>query len=423
MQLLGASIPRSGHHYLVRMLRSTLGSRLYYCEKYTAVDCCNAIPCTKASGHDLVFLKSHDFDNELDPARTDVRYLVQYRNAVEAIVSDRELYVVQNAPAVTENEGQYAYWLGERAHYFIRFARKWLRHPRDHHFLLDYDDLLREPAERLRALLKFCGVAFDDNALRHAVQEQSLLRDQVVANSNVMVTTAFSTRRIEDSRFYEPTLLGSFEAVLAESAPELVTHRRFPKSRVDDSIVGLVALCRSLEGQLSAAERIPEIKRRLVSFDGHRYAHAAAARALRAGGDLNGAAEALARAIAMGITDTSTLVEAVNVHRAQGKLDRAIVYARRLIEDSPRSGSHRLFLANLLIETGRTDEAIAHAVDALALGITQPHLLAACSNILKIARDTGYRIDIGVTPPTTAPPHATDRDAPDAPKNDASDRP
>jgi len=398
-QLIGASIPRSGHHYLVRVLRATLGSRAYYCERYTVGTCCTAIPCTRASGHDLAFLKSHDLDDELDPTRTDVRFVVQYRNAVEAILSDRELYVARMHPETVWDAGEYAYWLGKRAAYLIRFARKWLRNPRAHHYLLDYGELTRAPAASLRRLLAFCGVAFDETSLRAAIGKQSKIRDSHVPGTIKTVLARFNPRRIESSANYDPNLLAPFEALIADAAPELAAHRYFPNARVDESIVPFVALCRSFEGQPWAAERLPEIKRRLAALDHLAYAHVAAALALRAAGDLDSAGAALDRAVAMGVTDSTALVDAAHLHRAKGDLDRACEYARRLIETYPGHGSHELFLANLLLESGRLGEAIAHAVDALSHGISEQHLLAACSNILKHGRTAGYRIDVEIAPP------------------------
>jgi len=41
--LVGASIPRSGHHFLADMMTAYYGSDIYYCEYYTSPSCCRAV--------------------------------------------------------------------------------------------------------------------------------------------------------------------------------------------------------------------------------------------------------------------------------------------------------------------------------------------------------------------------------------------
>src|SRR4051794_25602386 len=64
--LLGASIPRSGHHYLQRILSHYFQDELFYCEWYTPRDCCKHVPCIKHLNCRITFQKSHDWDLSLD---------------------------------------------------------------------------------------------------------------------------------------------------------------------------------------------------------------------------------------------------------------------------------------------------------------------------------------------------------------------
>ena len=72
------SLPRSGHHYLQRVLSSELGEAFSYCEFYNEPGCCKAFPCNaepywnharhKKMPHTRL-VKSHDF-NLSDPVYT-----------------------------------------------------------------------------------------------------------------------------------------------------------------------------------------------------------------------------------------------------------------------------------------------------------------------------------------------------------------
>jgi len=398
-QLVGASIPRSGHHFLVHLLRGALADRLHYCERYGVDRCCAAIPCQKPAADQLAFLKCHDFDDELDSTRRDVRFVVQYRNAVEAVLSDRELFVARNGSRFTDVPGQYDYWLGLRAHYMIRFAGKWLRRPRDHHFLLDYRDLIAEPAKCVRDLLAFCDVACDEASIREAALARMPLRDNPVDGTQGWSVGAYVPRKVETSRFFDGPLLSQFEAIIADAAPELAEVRYFPTARAKNSLVAFALQCRLAADQRPASTHLQSLRQRLEELAEYGHAHFAFARVLRAAGDLDGAASALTTALELGVADPDALIDAVELSRARGDRSMACVYAERILEAQPDVASHELFMGNLLLEAGRIGDAVVHAARALELGMSQPHLWSACSNILEVGRSNGYRIQVDVRSP------------------------
>src|ERR1041385_1979169 len=89
--LLGASIPRSVHHYLQRTLSRYFKSEIFYCEWYTPSDCCKQVPCTSRRDCRVTYQKSHDWDFSLPSNIADALYLVQFRHPVPEALSDRDL--------------------------------------------------------------------------------------------------------------------------------------------------------------------------------------------------------------------------------------------------------------------------------------------------------------------------------------------
>jgi hypothetical protein len=70
----GVSWPRSGHHLLVRMLKSYFGKVFEYCEFYEPQQCCKQFPCARRGV--VHFSKNHDFDGTANRLR-DVPLIIQ----------------------------------------------------------------------------------------------------------------------------------------------------------------------------------------------------------------------------------------------------------------------------------------------------------------------------------------------------------
>lgn len=69
--LIGASIPRSGHHFLQNLLTKFFGPELHYCEFYSPGDCCQQVPCSRRGDFGIVFQKSHDRNMEVPKSIAD----------------------------------------------------------------------------------------------------------------------------------------------------------------------------------------------------------------------------------------------------------------------------------------------------------------------------------------------------------------
>lgn len=112
----GKSLPRTGHHYLRRLLGETHPGQFSYCEYYQEPGCCKQIPCraeaywsyAREHGQDHIrFIKSHDFDLS-DPfynAPPSVLRLVQIRQPLHLLVSWLELFHLQVNRSLLEEHG------------------------------------------------------------------------------------------------------------------------------------------------------------------------------------------------------------------------------------------------------------------------------------------------------------------------------
>src|SRR5689334_18446600 len=94
--LIGASIPRSGHHFLQKLLLHYFGDELFYCEYYSRNDCCRNVPCTYPGPHLFTYQKSHDRQGEVRKDVGDALYIIQYREPVGEAISDRELDMIDH---------------------------------------------------------------------------------------------------------------------------------------------------------------------------------------------------------------------------------------------------------------------------------------------------------------------------------------
>src|SRR5262249_12953662 len=139
--LIGASIPRSGHHFLQRILSGYFGDSLRYCQWYGPRDCCRQVPCIRTD-HEVIYQKSHDLDFELPRDVAKALYIVQYRPPVPEALSDRELMTDTFAHESFEyrrTRESYAWWLASKAAYYRRFHDKWFRHRVSNGVYLNYE--------------------------------------------------------------------------------------------------------------------------------------------------------------------------------------------------------------------------------------------------------------------------------------------
>jgi hypothetical protein len=90
--LIGVSMPRAGHHFVARLLQALYGDDLFYCERYSEPDCCQAVPCGQRGTRPVTYQKSHDFDVNIPTDIPDATYLIQHRTPVPLLLSARQYY-------------------------------------------------------------------------------------------------------------------------------------------------------------------------------------------------------------------------------------------------------------------------------------------------------------------------------------------
>ncbi len=106
VHLLSKSLPRSGHHHLVGILKQLYGQAFEYCEYYQPSEdrCCKQQPCTRfcniervADGATHVSMqKSHDYeleDQEYAPSGW-LKYIIMTRDFKDAVSSEVKLYLI-----------------------------------------------------------------------------------------------------------------------------------------------------------------------------------------------------------------------------------------------------------------------------------------------------------------------------------------
>lgn len=226
--LIGTSIPRSGHHFLERLLKSTLKNRLHYCETYKDADCCHSVPCS-VEGFDVLYQKSHDFEMTLPILNgysdRPVYYIIQYREPIPSVLSDRELFCNAH-PEFAGDKKNYMIFLADKLIYSKRFYEKWILSNKDNFFKLNYSFLSEKPAEAVSKLLSFIKIEHDFKEILSAVIE---VVDK--GDSNQL----HIPRSILDSKYYDDILIPQYESLFFSEVPNLSFVRNFPDAQHIDS--------------------------------------------------------------------------------------------------------------------------------------------------------------------------------------------
>jgi tetratricopeptide (TPR) repeat protein len=397
--LLGVSIPRSGHHFLATLLEHALGSDVRYCEYYSQEDCCQHVPCSRRTGHLVTYQKNHDLDLTIDPGLPGVSYVVQYRNPVSAVVSDRELFAEVRGSTLADDRGQYLVFLAEKAAHYVAFYDKWVRRPGPRTFVIKYRDLLDKPASVLAELFQFAGLEAPADRLAWAVTAAA-----PVAHRPPIVNPApglgFQPRVPSRSRYFDAELLGAYESIVLERIPELHGERMFPP--IDYRGHPLLALftikCATLEGRHEDAAL--EGMNALAQWPEHPHVSFVAGESLRRIGRHAEALPWLEKACARAPHDAEILISCANANLASGNLDRAAELAAAVVALLPAGSTHRLFLATVLLMAGRPRDAVEQALQALDLGIAEPHLWLAFGRVVREARRLGWSLQVAPNPAT-----------------------
>ncbi|MBX9698811.1 MAG: hypothetical protein K2X74_05210, partial [Acetobacteraceae bacterium] len=238
--LIGASIPRSGHHFLQNLLTRYFGARMHYCEFYSPKDCCRSVPCTRRGDFSVIYQKSHDRDMEVPKAVPGATYVIQYRHPVPEALSDRELDVQDGFGRISLNyrlgRAHYASWLAAKALYYRRFHDKWLAERVANGIYLDYADLSARPAEAVARIVAATG-AVDQARVEAVVEESRSIRVSTASKA----TTSFRPRVAEESPHFDRDLLGAFEDYVVSRTPQFGYARMIPEGRFEGHLLhGLV---------------------------------------------------------------------------------------------------------------------------------------------------------------------------------------
>lgn len=238
VHIIGASIPRSGHHFLARLLETALGDRFFYCEAYGEPGCCREVPCRFRERRQVSFQKSHDFELDLPNAVPDVLYLIQHRPPIPVALSAREYYFQEDLPgpygdAIAADRDEYAVWLGRLGAYYVGFWERWLNAPPPRSLRVAYDDLSAHPREVLRRLFDTIGLDLEGGAIDDAVA-------RVVGRAGHFGEQIYVPRSLEMRRFYDPELLAQYESAIVDHLPELAELRTFSPVEYRETLVGQI---------------------------------------------------------------------------------------------------------------------------------------------------------------------------------------
>lgn len=241
--LIGASIPRSGHHFLQRMLSLYFGDQIYYCEVYSQPNCCKQVPCTRRAGHRVIYQKSHDRDFSLNPGVASALYLVQYRHPVPEALSDRELDLRDGLGRRSLNyrrtRNYYGWWLASKAHYYRRFHDKWFAKRVPNGAYLDYAELAANPMATVGPIIDWVDGNIDTEKLERVVAQASGSR--AMAPSPASQLASFTPRVVEASPHYDPDLLKPFEAYVLHHCPRFGFAPELGSASYDDHwLYGLI---------------------------------------------------------------------------------------------------------------------------------------------------------------------------------------
>ncbi|HKO20100.1 MAG TPA: hypothetical protein VJU82_14555, partial [Acidobacteriaceae bacterium] len=219
--LIGASIPRSGHHFLQTLLSQYFGEEMFYCEFYSRSDCCRNVPCTRRGPHLLSYQKSHDRKGEVRKDLQDALYIIQYREPVGEAVSDRELDMVDHVGRKSLNyrmsADYYVWWLALKAVYYRDFHDKWFAPRLGNAIYLDYAALAANPAAAIAMIARRATGAADEGRIAGAVGEAASMRAGVAPHKTQPGT--YVPRKVENSPYFDHDLLAAFEAYVLDRCP------------------------------------------------------------------------------------------------------------------------------------------------------------------------------------------------------------
>ena len=268
----GVSWPRSGHHLVQRLLQEYFGPDFVYCEFYDPeLDCCRVFPCTRSRVH---FSKNHDRD--LSGVMTaGLPYLIQYRSAAAAAVSDFELHLRDGH---SDTAREFETFALHRARRWGKFVSKWVDGSDGlERLIVRYEHLTEDPLGTMAPIIQFFSpdVAVDRDKLTHTIATIPAIQITKIDEQWIEKAGVQSPRQVEDFRFYDLDLFRRIETVAQKSRRTAATassmrvsgvsiDRIFPaRIQFKDTLIrALAALAVPIgKGRASALRKL----RRLVS--------------------------------------------------------------------------------------------------------------------------------------------------------------
>lgn len=390
-RLMGVSIPRSGHHFLVDLLRALLRDDFRHCEFYAADDCCRRVPCTRHFDARIFYQKHHDLDLQLPTDLAGVRYVVQVRDPVMSTLSDREHIALREGEARATDRDEYLVWLGQKACYYERFFEKWVLPGDGERMVVEYDDLVAQTAHVLRRITTACGVDVDDDRIMDAVAAVAGVR----ALDRPGPVEPFTRRTLPTSRFLDPALLPAFESLLLDRIAGLRSKRRL--DAVDYADHPLTAIYRAERARAAGdlAEALHQLDRAVRVEPRNRHLLRLRATILAA---MDRIADAIASATAASELAPDDglclrLLSDLRFARSTDDARRARALAERLVTLHPGDAGHRIHLATILLRLGDHAAARDHARRAVDAQPRDPYVWRYGSEILATCQDRAGAID------------------------------
>ena len=223
--ILSVSMPRSGHHLLVRLLQAYYGEQFSYCDYYGVEkkDCCQKIPCIQVSRYldgDYIFVqKNHDHRLQ-DPFLSEYKYIVQYRHPIPRSVSNFEVFVKNRNVKSKEihkkrNTSNSFYDFLERdAKYYIDFYQKYIAPNFPNVLVLQYEYLVDNPKESLKKIVNFIQNDDEFSSFKWSTASSELK----FANRKGV---KFAKRNIFDFRFFDVEKIKRIEENIFKNCPEI----------------------------------------------------------------------------------------------------------------------------------------------------------------------------------------------------------
>ncbi len=223
--ILSVSMPRSGHHLLVRLLRSYYGEQFSYCTTYgkSRRDCCKKIPCIevdKSLDNSHIFMqKNHDFKLK-SPLLQDYKYIIQYRHPIPRAMSNFELFI-KNGDDIKKRNTKLKFYnfLNNEADYYIGFYQKYIESKFPNILLLKYEDLVDRPEESFRKVITF--IQDDDEFFTNKWVKASQELERRSSGGEHKKRKKIFKRNIFDFRFFDYEIIKEIEDKIFSKCPNL----------------------------------------------------------------------------------------------------------------------------------------------------------------------------------------------------------